>query len=166
MDNKSGKVKRRRRGVLSQQEMIYCEEKAKCGSSSEAYRIAFPGEAEKNRIETVKQRIYRLDSDPKIQACLAYIQERFAKRTEKKYSGLKELLIDKMVSAIEAITQDDPRAMVGCVQMVKQISTMLGYDAATEVTVRNGGVTPDYRCPPSVEALSDEELSGIVLGKN
>lgn len=158
--------RRSRSDVLTNQEMVYCEERAKGMSSIESYRIAFPGEIEKiNSRNTIRQRLYRLDHSPKIQACISFIQERFAAQTSSKYHGLKERLIDLMVEAIECIAKDDPRGMAGCVPMVKQISSMLGYDAATEVTVRNGGVTSDYREPPSVSALSDEELARIALGK-
>lgn len=49
-----------------------------------------------------------------------------------------------------------------------KISTLLGKwqgaEAAAKIEIRNGGVTDDYRAPPHLVALSDEELLSM-MGK-
>lgn len=44
------------------------------------------------------------------------------------------------------------------------LAKLIGAESATRVELRNGGVTEDYREPPSVAKMSDEALLALVAG--
>lgn len=149
-----------KRGELSEAEVVYCESKAKLNDDRAAFAAAFPGVELPER--TLAKRIERLNKKRLVVERVEAIRRRFAEKTAGKYDGLKEKLIDKMVASIDAITDGNPAGMVMCVPMVKQISTMLGYDADHKVTVRNGGLAPDYNPPPNILEMSDDELNRLI----
>lgn len=147
--------------TLSEAELVYCENKAKLNDDRAAFAAAFPNEPNLPE-RTLAKRIERLNKKKLVIERVAAIRQRFAEKVADKYDGLKEKLIDKMVQAIDAITDDNPASMVVCVPMVKQISTMMGYDADHKVTVRNGGLAPDYLPPQNILEMSDDELNKLI----
>ena len=163
--NKANKCRVRSRkskkAELSAAEIVYCENKAKLNDDRAAFAAAFPDEMALPE-RTLAKRIERLNKKRLVIEKVAAIRDRFATKVADKYDGLKEKLIDKMVDAIDAITADNPASMVVCVPMVKQISTMMGYDADHKVTVRNGGLAPDYLPPQNILEMSDEELNNLI----
>lgn len=44
------------------------------------------------------------------------------------------------------------------------LAKLIGAESATRVELRNGGVTEDYREPPAVAKMSDEDLLALVAG--
>lgn len=149
-----------KQGELSNAELVYCENKAKLNDDRAAFMAAFPGVELKEA--ALCKRINRLNKKQAVIDKVASIKSRFSEKVGNKYDGLKEKLIDKMVEAIDAITSDNPASMVVCVPMVKQISTMMGYDADHKVTVRNGGLAPDYVPPQNILEMSDDELTKLI----
>lgn len=149
---------------LTEAEIVYCENVAKLGDARAAFDAAFPGDPVSGRARD--KRIERLNKKRLVIEKVADCRARFAKKVGDKYDGLKEKLIDKMVEAIDAITDGNPQSMVVCVPMVKQISTMMGYDADHKVTVRNGGLAPDYVPPRNILEMSDDELMQMIGGSD
>jgi hypothetical protein len=52
----------------------------------------------------------------------------------------------------------------GMVKIATLLGKWQGAEAAAKIEVRNGGVTDDYRAPPHLTAMSDEELARLIGG--
>ena len=52
----------------------------------------------------------------------------------------------------------------GMVKIATLLGKWQGAEAAAKIEVRNGGVTDDYRAPPHVAQMSDEDLARIIGG--
>lgn len=120
--------------------------------------MAFPKKYKKAPDNTVKTQAKRLVTRPDIIAEIAAQKEMMAEKVEDKYAGLKEEMVDRLVAGIRKGTDGDPLTVVEFVPSIKQLSTMLGWDAPKDVNIRNGGYTEDYKGPPSLMAMTDEEL--------
>jgi hypothetical protein len=53
----------------------------------------------------------------------------------------------------------------GAVKIATLLGKWSGAEAAAKIEVRNGGVTDDYRAPPHLAAMSDEDLAKLIGGK-
>lgn len=124
---------------------------------ADCLRQAFPKYRGKPS-NTVKSQAKRLAARPEVVREVARLRESFAARVEDRYAGLKEEMVDRMVRGIREGTDGDPLTVVEFVPAIKQLSAMLGWNAPTDVTVRNGGVAEDYR-PPTLTSMTDEEIS-------
>lgn len=58
---------------------------------------------------------------------------------------------------------DEAGDVDGLVKVGALLAKVTGAESATRVEVRDGGVTADYRPPPAVARLGDEELRGLLL---
>ena len=58
---------------------------------------------------------------------------------------------------------DEAGDVDGLVKVGALLAKVTGAEGATRVEVRDGGVTADYRPPPAVARLGDEELRGLLL---
>lgn len=107
----------------------------------------------------VDTQAHRLVTRPKIMAEIARIKESFAEVIEEDYTQLKREMVDRMVKGIRAGTDGDPLTIVEFVPAIRQLSTMLGWDAPKDVTIRNGGVSADYKGPPTLITMTDEQIT-------
>lgn len=53
----------------------------------------------------------------------------------------------------------------GMVKIATLLGKWSGAEAAAKIEVRSGGVTDDYRAPPHLTAMSDEELAKLIGDK-
>lgn len=58
---------------------------------------------------------------------------------------------------------DEAGDVDGLVKVGALLAKVTGAEGATRVEVRDGGVTADYRPPPAVARLGDDELRGLLL---
>jgi len=119
---------------------------------------AYPKYANKDP-NAIRQQSKRLVTRPEIMQEIARQKEELARKVEDKYAGLKEEMVDRLVGGIRAGTDGDPLTVVEFVPAIKQLSAMLGWDAPKDITVRNGGFTADYKGPPTLMTMTDEEIS-------
>lgn len=124
-------------------------------SIREAMCAAFPSYRGKPTA-TVERQGFRLVE--KLKPEIERIQAETAVRIEECYAGLKDEIVDRLVRAIREATDADPLAVIEYVPAIRQLSTMLGWDAPRNVTVRDGGRTADFT-PPPLAALSDAEIT-------
>lgn len=110
---------------------------------------------------TIKSQAKRLVSKEEIVREIARQKEALAAKVEDKYAALKEEMVDRLVKGIREGTDPDGCAIgiVEFVPAIKQLSTMLGWDAPKDINVRNGGFTNDYKGPPTLMTMSDEQIS-------
>lgn len=148
---------------LSDAELVYCEQVAKDGDCWAALLAAYPDVNEISK-RAADKRIERLNKKQLVKEKIAEIRARFSEKTADKYDGLKEWLIDKMVDGIKAATEENPAAMTMCTGLVKQISLMMGYDQPQKqtVTVKNGGLSDDYKPPQNILEMSDDDLEALL----
>ena len=118
------------------------------------YRKATQRAVESQGTRLIKQKV--------IQERVLELRERQAARTEKKYAGLKEEMIDRLVEGIRAGTDGDPLTIVEFSKCIDLLAKMNGWYAPTDVTLRNGGYSADYR-PPTLVTMTDEEISAKLL---
>ena len=110
---------------------------------------------------TIKSQAKRLVTRPDIIKEIARQKEEMAAKVEDKYAGLKDEMVDRLVKGIREGTDPEGGAIgiVDFVPAIKQLSTMLGWDAPKDINLRNGGYTKDYQGPPTLMTMSDEEIS-------
>lgn len=89
---------------------------------------------------------------------IARIKEATAAKIEDKYAGLKEEMIDRLVAGIRKGTDGDEMTVVEFTKCIDLLAKMGGWYAPTDVTVRNGGFSADYKGPPTLMTMTDEEL--------
>ena len=119
---------------------------------------AFPAYRKKSA-DAVRVQAERKVSDHRIVRKIAEMKEKLAVKVEDKYAGLKDEMVDRLVKGIRVGTDGDPLTIVEFVPAIKQLSTMLGWDAPKDINVRNGGFTADYKGPPTLMEMSDEEIT-------
>jgi len=126
----------------------------------ECLQIAFP-KYRKATKKVVEQQAFRLVQREDIVRKIAELKKDCADVVEDKYANLKEEMVDRLVKGIREGTDPDGCAIgiVDFVPAIKQLSTMLGWDAPKDINVRNGGFTADYKGPPTLMTMSDEEIS-------
>ena len=125
------------------------------GRSARAALVeAFP-EYEGKATETTERQGARLVV--RLRAEIERAKREAAARIEERYTGLKDEIVDRLVRAIREATDADPLAVVEYVPAIRQLSSMLGWDAPKNVTVRDGGRTADF-APSPLAALSDAEI--------
>jgi len=120
-------------------------------------KAAYPAYKHKSE-RAVKVQGNRLIKRKDIQQKVMELQKEFADVVKPSNEALKQEMVDVLVNGIRISTQGDPLTFVECVPAIKQLSQMLGWNAPTDVNVRNGGYTADYR-PPSLMNMTDEEIS-------
>ncbi len=118
---------------------------------------AYPSYAGKGA-NTVKSQAKRLVTRPEIVAEIARLKAEAAAKTEDRYAGLREEMVDDMVRGIREGVRNDPMTIVEFRGILDILCKMHGWYAPTDVTVRNGGVAADYR-PPTLMEMTDEEIS-------
>lgn len=126
-------------------------------SIKDCFVEAYPGYAAKGA-NTVNSQARRLVTRPEIVAEIARLKSEAAAKTEGRYAGLREEMVDDMVRGIREGVRNDPMTIVEFRGILDILCKMHGWYAPTDVTVRNGGVAADYR-PPTLMEMTDEEIS-------
>lgn len=123
-------------------------------SQSEAYREVYPG-SRAWQDASVHQRASKLCAKvlPRVRALQAEAKDAAVCSARE----MQEKLSAKFRQKFE---EDDVEAMVRVGTLLAKVT---GAESATRVEVRDGGVTADYRPPPAVARLGDEELRGLLL---
>jgi len=118
---------------------------------------AYPKYA-KAKTSVIESQAHRLVTRPDIIAEIARLKEVMGAKTEEKYAGLKEEMIDRAIRGIREGTDGDPLTIVEFSKTLDFLAKCNGWYAPTDVNVRNGGYTADYR-PPTLMTMSDEEIT-------
>lgn len=123
-------------------------------TQAEAYREVYPG-SRAWQDASVHQRASKLCAKvlPRVQA----LQRAAADSAVCTAREIQERLSRQFRALDEAGDVD------GLVKVGALLAKVTGAEGATRVEVRDGGVTADYRPPPAVARLGDEELRGLLL---
>lgn len=135
---------------------VFAEAVASGKSGSEAYREAYP-RARRWSGEAVRVKACRLRARADVSARIeglqrACVSARIIERTE----------------FLEGLTETWRRLVAeGDVDGMAKIGNLMakcqpGLSEPSRLEVRNGGVTEDFRAPPAVERMSDDELMGML----
>ncbi len=125
-------------------------------SQADAYREVYPRSAQW-RDKTVWEKASRLAG--KVGARVGALQRAAATAAVCSAREMQERLSRQFRALDEA---GDVEAMV---KVGALLAKLTGAEAATRLEVRNGGVTPDYAPPPSVERLDDKALLALATGE-
>ncbi len=144
---------------LTEAEVHFCTLVAKGDTAiKDCLVAAFPKKYRGKSENTVKTQAKRLVARPDIAARVARIREDTGARIEDRYAGLKDEMVDRLVKGIREGTDADALSVVEFTKCIDLLAKMGGWYAPTDVTVRNGGVSADYR-PPTLMEMSDGEIS-------
>lgn len=147
---------------LSDAEERFCEEVAKgTATLMDSVKTAFP-KYKKATERAIKLRGNKLVKRHDIQARIIELREKQGARTEKKYAGLKDEMIDRLVEGIRVGTDGDPLTVVEFAKCIDLLAKMNGWYAPTDLTLRNGGFSADYR-PPTLVTMTDAEITAKLL---
>lgn len=143
---------------LKQADEIFCQLVA-AGEKTlrECVREAYPKYAHA-KPDTIDRRGERLVKRKDLLERVSQICRETKAKTEEKYSGLREEMIERMVRGIRAGTDGDPMTIVEFSKTIDILAKIHGWYAPTDVTVRNGGISADYR-PPTLMSMTDQEIS-------
>jgi hypothetical protein len=125
---------------------------AKGYTQADAYReVYFTGRAK-------EESIYAKASEKavKVRVRVKELQEEAASEAVCSAREMQERLSDMFRTAHKEGDRD------GAVKVGTLLAKITGAEAAAKIEVRNGGVTDDYRAPPHVLELSDEELAKMI----
>lgn len=123
-------------------------------TQAEAYREVYPRSREWTA-KTVKERGCKLAAI--VADRVAELQRVAASEAVCTVREMQERLSRQFRALDEAGDVD------GLVKVGALLAKVTGAESATRVEVRDGGVTADYRPPPAVARLGDEELRGLLL---
>lgn len=123
----------------------------------DAYREAYPGSA-KWAPASLRKRASRLFAMEEVSVRIADIRRAAADET---VIGIREFQERLTRRFRVADAEGDVDALVKVGALLAKCVPDLAEPARLEV--RDGGVTDDYRAPPSVSRMADEELRGILL---
>ncbi len=144
---------------LSSANVEFCNAVAKGDKTiKECLVEAYPKYRGKSK-SVVETQAHRLVTRPEIVAEIARIKEKTEAKIEDKYAGLKDEMIDRLVKGIRAGTDGEPMTVVEFTKCIDILAKMGGWYAPTDVNLRNGGYTADYKGPPTLMEMTDEELS-------
>lgn len=123
----------------------------------DAYREAYPGSAKWSG-KSLRNRSSKLAAIPEVAERILAIRRAAADATVIGIREFQERLTRRFRTAD---AEGDVDAMVKVGTLLAKCVPDLAEPAKVEV--RNGGVTDDYRPPPAVARMADEELRGILL---
>ena len=123
---------------------------------------AFPSYKKKSK-ETVATQAKRLVSRKDIVLKIAEIKESFAEQVETADVLSKTEALELMTKGIRAGVVNEPVAIVEFAAMLKLMGQWCGWEAPKDVNIRNGGYTADYKGPPTLMEMSDEQLDAKLL---
>lgn len=127
---------------------------------TECLKIAFPKYRNASQ-NTVNTQAKRMCDKPKIVAKIADLKMELTKALVEGEADLKAEMVERLVKGIRVGTDGDPLTIVEFVPAIKQLGKMLGWEAPTNVNVRDGGVTSDYKTPQSLMDMTDKELEAV-----
>lgn len=107
----------------------------------------------------------RLVSREDIVREIAKIKERFAETVIAKDIISKEEALEMMAKGVREGVKNEPMAIVEFAAILKLMGQWCGWEASKDVTIRNGGLAPDYRPPQNILEMSDEELNAMLEAK-
>lgn len=143
---------------LSKAEVQFCTAVARGDKPIKACLVeAFPKykTASKN---TVEQQAKRLVAREDIVRKIAAIKEQFAEAVVTRDIITREEALEMMTQGLRKGVENEPLAIVEFIPTLKLMGQWCGWEAPKDVTVRNGGYSADYKGPPSLLAMTDEEL--------
>lgn len=147
-----------KRKGLTKAEVLFCTEVARGDKPIKACLIqAFP-KYKKCSPNTVMQQAKRLVAREDIVRKIASIKETFAEVIEQKDIITKSEALEMMTQGIREGVKNEPMAIVEFTQTLKLMGQWCGWEAPKDVTVRNGGFSADYKGPPTLMTMTDEEL--------
>jgi hypothetical protein len=140
---------------LSQKDEQFARLVARGMNHTEAYRDVYNP---KGSPKTVNENASRKAS--KVKARIEELRMQAIKRSEPGAIASIAEMQEGLTSAFrDALNEGDRDGMV-------KIATLLGKwhgaEAAAKIEVRNGGVTDDYRAPPHISQMSDEDLARLI----
>lgn len=122
-------------------------------SQADAYREVYPQSA-RWKDKTVHEQASRLAHDGKVSARIQALQEAAASRAVVTKRELQERLSRQLREL------DEAGEIEGMVKVAALLAKVSGYEAARNVTLRDGGVTEDF-VPRDLRDKSDAELLRI-----
>lgn len=128
---------------------------------TECLKIAFP-KYRKAAANSVYTQAKRMCDKPHILAKIADLKIELASALTENEADLKAEMVERLVNGIRKGTDGDPLTIVDFVPAIKQLGKMLGWEMPTDINVRNGGVTADYKGPPTLMTMTDEELDARI----
>lgn len=143
---------------LSKAEVLFCTAVARGDKSIKACLCeAFPAYKKKAK-NTIEQQAKRLVNREDIVRKIAELKEQFCEVVVAKDIITKEEALEMMAKGIREGVKNEPMAIVEFTQTLKLIGQWCGWEASKDVTIRNGGYADDYKGPPTLATMSDEEL--------
>ena len=126
-------------------------------TQADAYREAYPS-SKKWKLSALHTHSCELAALPEVVARVEALKRAAA---EASVLGAKEFRerLTRQFRAADAAGDLDAMVKIGSL-LAKVVS---GLSEPTKVEVRDGGVTDDYREPPSVSRMGDDELRGMLL---
>jgi hypothetical protein len=143
---------------LTKAEVQFCTSVARGDKPIKACLIeAYPRykNASKNTVETQAKRLVQRED---IVRKIAEIKANFAKAVETADVLSKTEALEMMTQGIREGVKNEPMAIVEFAAMLKLMGQWCGWEAPKDVNIRNGGYTADYKGPPTLMEMSDEEL--------
>lgn len=125
-------------------------------SQSAALRIAKP-KARKWKDSAVRVDACRLAAEPDVEARKKEILADMIPSTVLKKCELLELISDELRDAAK-----EPGMLSAASGLVDKFAKMMGFYPAAQVTVKNGGVSDDFKAPPGIASLSDEQIRALL----
>lgn len=125
-------------------------------SQSAALRIAKP--AAKNwKIETVRSNSSKIAAEPEVEARKKEILAETIPATVLKKCELLELISDELREASR-----EPGMLSAASALVDKFAKLMDWYPHPELTLKNGGVSDNYKAPPGVAGLSDDEIRALL----
>lgn len=124
-------------------------------SQSDAYREAYNSKASDKTVwENASKKAAKVE--PRVTEIRQMAERKAVSNTICTINELKEGLSHAFRDALNKGDLD------GMVKVATVLGKWSGAEAAAKIEVRNGGVTDDYRAPPHLMAMDDEELARLV----
>lgn len=143
---------------LTKAEVKFCTLAARGDKTfTECLKEAFP-KYKTAPLNTIRIQANRMCKKPGIAQKIAELKAEMAEVIEKDEPDLKKEMVERLVKGIRVGTDGDPLTIVEFVPAIKQLGKMLGWEVPTDINVRDGGVTKDYKGPPTLMNMTTEEL--------
>jgi hypothetical protein len=144
--------------ILNPKDEQFAQFVAKGMNHTEAYREVYKP---KGSPKTVNENASRKAS--KVKARIEELRMQAIKRSEPGAIASIQEMQESLSQAFRDASSEGDRD--GMVKIATLLGKWQGAEAAAKIEVRNGGVTDDYRAPPHLTAMSDEELAKLIGGK-
>ena len=141
----------------------FCQLVALGHSARDAYAEAFGRGANDVRSQhAVDNRASRLMKRPDIVARISEAQGEQRRRDQKKWRDRGDELAERIYQNVCAQDEAGRLLTVGALKGIEVLAKLKGLNAPEEHTLRNGGVTDDFKAPRALEGMTDEALDDII----